>query len=188
MRFMTDLIYFVFFGLLFGNIVSGIMIDTFAERRSKREEMTDDKKNKCYICGRGRGEVIICWYSSKKTTKNLTNTSRRNIFFGTTFTTFTASLKKTRLSILDWSTRSRFVWIRARMTKTTSSGFLLAEKKPILMSKKCWSSTSSCRPWTLTPANEWIVLWAVASPRGRRLNRAADLIKINSIINHINSS
>jgi len=30
MRFLTDLIYFVFFGLLFGNIVSGIMIDTFA--------------------------------------------------------------------------------------------------------------------------------------------------------------
>ena len=29
-RFMTDLIYFIFFGLLFGNIVSGIMIDTFA--------------------------------------------------------------------------------------------------------------------------------------------------------------
>lgn len=36
-RFMTDLIYFIFFGLLFGNIVSGIMIDTFAELRSKRE-------------------------------------------------------------------------------------------------------------------------------------------------------
>lgn len=35
-RFVTDLIYFIFFGLLFGNIVSGIMIDTFAELRSKR--------------------------------------------------------------------------------------------------------------------------------------------------------
>lgn len=29
-RFATDLIYYIFFGLLFGNIVSGIMIDTFA--------------------------------------------------------------------------------------------------------------------------------------------------------------
>ena len=29
-RFTTDLIYYVFFGLLFENIVSGIMIDTFA--------------------------------------------------------------------------------------------------------------------------------------------------------------
>lgn len=35
-RFTTDLIYYVFFGLLFENIVSGIMIDTFAERRAKR--------------------------------------------------------------------------------------------------------------------------------------------------------
>lgn len=29
-RFITDLIFFIFFGLLFENIVSGIMIDTFA--------------------------------------------------------------------------------------------------------------------------------------------------------------
>ena len=36
-RFITDLIYFIFFGLLFGNIVSGIMIDTFAELRTKRD-------------------------------------------------------------------------------------------------------------------------------------------------------
>ena len=58
-RFTTDLIYFIFFELLFSNIVSGIMIDTFAELRAKREEMTDDKKNKCYICGRNRGEVLF---------------------------------------------------------------------------------------------------------------------------------
>lgn len=57
-RFFTDLIYFIFFGLLFGNIVSGIMIDTFAELRTKRDEMYDDKKNKCYICGKDRGMVI----------------------------------------------------------------------------------------------------------------------------------
>lgn len=58
-RFVTDLIYFIFFGLLFGNIVSGIMIDTFAELRTKRDEMYDDKKNKCYICGKDRGMVIL---------------------------------------------------------------------------------------------------------------------------------
>lgn len=34
------------------------MIDTFAELRSKRDEMYDDKKNKCYICGKDRGMVI----------------------------------------------------------------------------------------------------------------------------------
>jgi hypothetical protein len=70
-RFTTDLIYFIFFELLFSNIVSGIMIDTFAELRSKREEMTDDKKNKCYICGRNRGEVLIDIFSFKKEEKSL---------------------------------------------------------------------------------------------------------------------
>lgn len=37
MRFVTDLIYYIFFGLLFGNIVSGITIDTFAELRTRRD-------------------------------------------------------------------------------------------------------------------------------------------------------
>ena len=55
MRFTTDMVYFIFFDLLFSNIVSGIMIDTFAELRAKREEMDDDKKNFCYICGKSRG-------------------------------------------------------------------------------------------------------------------------------------
>ena len=36
-RFATDLIYFIFFGLLFGNIISGIMINTFAALRTKRD-------------------------------------------------------------------------------------------------------------------------------------------------------
>ena len=35
-KFFYDTIYFVFFGLLFTNIISGIMIDTFAELRDKR--------------------------------------------------------------------------------------------------------------------------------------------------------
>lgn len=33
-RFMLDLVYFIFFGLLFGNIISGLMTDTFKELRS----------------------------------------------------------------------------------------------------------------------------------------------------------
>jgi inositol 1,4,5-triphosphate receptor type 1/inositol 1,4,5-triphosphate receptor type 3 len=57
-RFIADLIFFVFFGLLLSNIVSGIMIDTFAELRNKRDQMHDDKKNKCYICGKDRASVI----------------------------------------------------------------------------------------------------------------------------------
>lgn len=36
LKFMFDMTYTVFFGLLFTNIVSGIMIDTFAELRDQR--------------------------------------------------------------------------------------------------------------------------------------------------------
>lgn len=35
-KFCYDTLYFVFFALLFTNIVSGIMIDTFAELRDQR--------------------------------------------------------------------------------------------------------------------------------------------------------
>lgn len=44
------MIYITFFGLLFGNIVQGIMLDAFAGLREKNDELNDDKKNKCYIC------------------------------------------------------------------------------------------------------------------------------------------
>jgi hypothetical protein len=54
---MYDLVYFIFFGLLFGNIISGIMIDRFAELRSSRLEINNDKNNKCYICGIDRATL-----------------------------------------------------------------------------------------------------------------------------------
>jgi inositol 1,4,5-triphosphate receptor type 1/inositol 1,4,5-triphosphate receptor type 3 len=50
-KFFLDTLYFVFFALLFTNIVSGIMIDTFAELRDQRQKIEDDKKNNCFICG-----------------------------------------------------------------------------------------------------------------------------------------
>lgn len=34
------------------------MVNSFAELRGAREAMDDDKKNKCYICGKDRGMVI----------------------------------------------------------------------------------------------------------------------------------
>ncbi len=54
MRFTYDMIYITFFGLLFGNIVSGIMLDAFGSLRTKNEEVLEDKKNKCYICNISR--------------------------------------------------------------------------------------------------------------------------------------
>jgi inositol 1,4,5-triphosphate receptor type 1/inositol 1,4,5-triphosphate receptor type 3 len=56
-KFFLDLVYFVFFALLFTNIVSGIMIDTFAELRDMRQKIEDDMKNNCFICGIDRPTV-----------------------------------------------------------------------------------------------------------------------------------
>ena len=47
----------MFFALLFTNIVSGIMIDTFAELRDERQKIEDDKKNMCFICGLDRATL-----------------------------------------------------------------------------------------------------------------------------------
>jgi|JI6StandDraft_1071083.scaffolds.fasta_scaffold10676_8 hypothetical protein len=53
-RFILDLVYFIFFGLLFGNIVSGLMTDTFKELRSQQDLITFDEDNCCYVCGVNR--------------------------------------------------------------------------------------------------------------------------------------
>jgi inositol 1,4,5-triphosphate receptor type 1/inositol 1,4,5-triphosphate receptor type 3 len=44
------MIYITFFGLLFGNIVSGIMLDAFSSLREEADALDSDKSNKCYIC------------------------------------------------------------------------------------------------------------------------------------------
>lgn len=49
-RFVYDMVYITFFGLLFSNITSGIMLDAFGELRQKVAELEQDKKNQCYIC------------------------------------------------------------------------------------------------------------------------------------------
>lgn len=57
LKFMYDTLYSVFFGMLFTNIISGIMIGTFAELRDKKKKIVDDKKNQCFICGIDRGTL-----------------------------------------------------------------------------------------------------------------------------------
>lgn len=51
------MMYTVFFGLLFTNIISGIMIDTFAELRDQRQKIEDDMRNFCFICGQERATL-----------------------------------------------------------------------------------------------------------------------------------
>ena len=43
--------------MAFLNIIFGIIIDTFADLRDKRNTMEEDMKNVCYICGIERGQV-----------------------------------------------------------------------------------------------------------------------------------
>ena len=52
-----EVLYSVFFGSLFGNIISGLMTDTFAELRDKENEIAQDENNFCYICGCSRFEI-----------------------------------------------------------------------------------------------------------------------------------
>lgn len=49
-RFTYDTIYGIFFGIMFSNIISGIMLDAFSSLRDMTNELEKDKKNKCYIC------------------------------------------------------------------------------------------------------------------------------------------
>ena len=45
------MLYTIFMDMLFGNIVGGVLIDTFAELRDKRNEIIEDKEGLCFICG-----------------------------------------------------------------------------------------------------------------------------------------
>ena len=51
------MIYTIFFGLLFGNIVSGIILDAFAKLREDNESLDYDKSNYCYICNVSREKL-----------------------------------------------------------------------------------------------------------------------------------
>lgn len=58
-RFIFDIIYVVFMEMLFGNLVSGIMLDAFAELKSQDKDRDEDKKGQCYICSMTVQDVIL---------------------------------------------------------------------------------------------------------------------------------
>ena len=43
--------------MLFGNIVSGIILDAFAKLREDTEALNNDKSNYCYICNISREKL-----------------------------------------------------------------------------------------------------------------------------------
>jgi hypothetical protein len=50
-RFLYDLTFFVLITVIFLNIIFGIIIDTFGSLRDDKNQMYEDMKNKCFICG-----------------------------------------------------------------------------------------------------------------------------------------
>ena len=70
MRFIYDIIYFTFFEMLFGNIVSGLMLDAFSSLREAADELDNDKKNKCYICDISRESLEKQGYDFDDHTRN----------------------------------------------------------------------------------------------------------------------
>ncbi len=56
-RFGYDMVYFTFFELLFGNIISSIILDAFASLRDINESLLADKKGFCYICNIQREDL-----------------------------------------------------------------------------------------------------------------------------------
>jgi len=49
-RLFFDLSFFIFVIICLLNIIFGIIIDTFADLRDKRNEFEELKNNKCFIC------------------------------------------------------------------------------------------------------------------------------------------
>ena len=49
-RFSYDMISFIFWDIMFGSIVSSLMLDAFGSLREEQDTRQNDKENKCYIC------------------------------------------------------------------------------------------------------------------------------------------
>jgi hypothetical protein len=45
--------------MLFGNIVGGIIMDTYSALGENDDTIQDDKDNKCYICGMDKPNVTF---------------------------------------------------------------------------------------------------------------------------------
>ena len=57
-RFFFDLVFFIVVPTLLVNIVSGIIIDNFGERRSKRDQLTEFQRSRCFICGKLDNDIL----------------------------------------------------------------------------------------------------------------------------------
>jgi len=56
-RWFYDLTFFIFINMLFIQIIFGIILDTFGELRSKRDDLLGEIQEKCFICGLARAVI-----------------------------------------------------------------------------------------------------------------------------------
>ena len=76
-RLIYDMIYWIILNVIFMNIIFGIIIDTFAELRDKKNLLDDDMNNVCFICNLHRNEVIQLYLIlTLKSSKKQENPSR----------------------------------------------------------------------------------------------------------------
>lgn len=58
-RFFYDVTCFIIINVIFMNIIFGIIIDTFAELRDKKNKMEMDKTTVCFVCSLDRQLVFF---------------------------------------------------------------------------------------------------------------------------------
>lgn len=56
-RFFYDVTVFLIVNVCFMNMISGIIIDTFAELRDEKNSTEECKRNTCYVCSISRNQV-----------------------------------------------------------------------------------------------------------------------------------
>ena len=56
-RFFYDVTFFLLVNVCFMNMISGIIIDTFAELRDEKNSTEENKRNMCYVCSISRSLV-----------------------------------------------------------------------------------------------------------------------------------
>lgn len=100
--------------------------------------MNNDKKNKCYICGKDRAEVNVCFImcSWKRRMRSLMIIYRISTSCGITFIICIVWRKSPLRSLVGWSMRSWSVLTRGRMINNISVGYPSALSRGIKMGRK----------------------------------------------------
>ena len=151
-RFTFDLIFFIIVPTLLINLIFGIIIDNFAERRAKRDNL---KKKTSY-------PNALFAESLTTTSKTSANTRSTCTTVGTTHTTSAIS-KVLRLKT-SWI-MLMFTW-RKWLTITRSNGFLATPKRIIKTSqlfRLSMESPAGLRHWRTT-SKRWRTRWILFRP------------------------